>query len=232
MKVLLYKSAEIGAFIVSKGSDQLKIIFKDTEKNTELVLPITPPSFEVSSGINMETINIHTLGDIAIAGYETAPKYTIECVFPAQPYPFSHSTEIAPYEYVKKFEDWCQNHTVLRYIISDTTINIPVLISDITYGERDGTGDVYATISMQKYRELQVTQTQSTSTQNQSRGSEKTTVPIQTHTVQPGDTLSAICRKYYGNANLYHQLAKYNGIKNPHLIYPGNIIKLPDKSLL
>ena len=87
---------------------KMKIIFKDTDKNTELVLPVTPPSFEVSHGINIETINIHTLGEVALAGYGTLPTFKVDCMFPAKKYPFNQpSAELDPYGYVNKFEEWC-----------------------------------------------------------------------------------------------------------------------------
>lgn len=209
-----------------------KIIFKDTEKNTELVLPITPPSFTIYHGINIETINIHTLGDVALPGHGTLATFKIECMFPAKNYPFNQpNTELDPYAYVKKFEDWSDNHTILRFIVSDTTVNIPVLIKEIMYGEKDGTGDVYATITMREYRQLSAVQVSKTG--NATRSIEKKTSSTpQTYTVKKGDTLSAICRKYYGDSTLYSKLAKYNGIKNPNLIRVGQIIKLPDKSLL
>lgn len=208
-----------------------KIIFKDTEKNTELVLPVTPSSFEVSYGINIETINIHMLGDVNVAGYGTLPTFRLDCMFPANNYPFNQpNTLLDPYGYVKKFKDWCDNHTVLRFVVSDTSVNEPVLIEDIIYGEKDGTGDVYTSITICKYRELEVIQVNNT--ENKPRGVEKSPVTPQNYIIQRGDTLSSICRKFYGDASLYMKLAKYNAIKNPHLIYTGDILKLPDKNLL
>ena len=49
-------------------------------------------------------------------------------------------------------------------------------------------------------------------------------------TVQPGYTLWAIARKRYGKGILYVRVfeANRNKIKNPDLIYPGQIFKLPD----
>lgn len=44
-------------------------------------------------------------------------------------------------------------------------------------------------------------------------------------TVQSGDTLSAIAKKY-GNGASYQQLAKWNNISNPNLIYPNQKIYL------
>lgn len=45
-------------------------------------------------------------------------------------------------------------------------------------------------------------------------------------TVQRGDTLSQIALTYLGSASKYKQLAALNGIKNPNLIYVGQVIKL------
>lgn len=44
--------------------------------------------------------------------------------------------------------------------------------------------------------------------------------------VQKGDTLWAIAKKYLGSGNRYPELASLNGIKNPNLIYVGQIIKV------
>ncbi len=46
------------------------------------------------------------------------------------------------------------------------------------------------------------------------------------YVVKKGDTLSAIASKYNTS---YKSLAKYNNIKNPNKIYPGQIIKIPNK---
>lgn len=49
------------------------------------------------------------------------------------------------------------------------------------------------------------------------------------HVVRDGDTLSAISARYYGKGSLYRQLATYNKLKNPNLIRPGDIIKIPPR---
>ena len=45
-----------------------------------------------------------------------------------------------------------------------------------------------------------------------------------TYTVQKGDTLSGIASKY---GTTYQVLAQMNGIANPNLIYPGQVLKVP-----
>lgn len=51
-----------------------------------------------------------------------------------------------------------------------------------------------------------------------------------THTVVPGDTLSGIARKYYGKAARWPEIFEANKgqIKNPNLIYPGQVLTIPD----
>lgn len=54
-----------------------------------------------------------------------------------------------------------------------------------------------------------------------------TTVPqISAYTVKAGDTLYGIASKY---GTTWEKLASYNKLKNPHLIYPGQKIKIPAK---
>lgn len=51
-----------------------------------------------------------------------------------------------------------------------------------------------------------------------------------THTVVPGDTLSGIAKKYYGDASRWPEIhaANKDRIKNPNLIYPGQTFIIPD----
>jgi nucleoid-associated protein YgaU len=51
----------------------------------------------------------------------------------------------------------------------------------------------------------------------------------QFHTVEKGDTLSAIAKKFYGDANKYPQIFEANKpmLKDPNLIYPGQVLRIP-----
>jgi len=223
-----------GAALPAKAALSLrKIIFKDTEGGIELTLPVTPPSFEWTYGINIEVVNIHTLGDVSLAGYESLGSVKLEVLFPANAYPFNNpSAGTSPYNYVEQFEKWSGAGTVLRYIVSGTGLNEAVLAESIQYGERDGTGDVYATLSLRGYRPLTAEKVETSGAGNAARTDEAATAATQTYLIVSGDTLSAICRRFYGDAALYPALASYNGIKNPNLIYAGDTLTIPDKRLL
>lgn len=50
-----------------------------------------------------------------------------------------------------------------------------------------------------------------------------------TYTVVKGDSLSKIAKQVYGSASQWKKIfeANQDTIKNPDLIYPGQVIKLP-----
>ena len=49
----------------------------------------------------------------------------------------------------------------------------------------------------------------------------------QTYTVQPGDTLSKISKRFYGDPNKYPQIAKANNLENPDQIKAGQQLLIP-----
>lgn len=46
-------------------------------------------------------------------------------------------------------------------------------------------------------------------------------------TIQKGDTLSALSKHYSGRGYYYPQILLFSEIKNPHRIYPGQVIRVP-----
>jgi nucleoid-associated protein YgaU len=54
--------------------------------------------------------------------------------------------------------------------------------------------------------------------------------PERTYTVVKGDSLSKIAKRLYGDANRWNQIFEANKdkIKDPDLIYPGQVLKIPN----
>jgi nucleoid-associated protein YgaU len=53
-----------------------------------------------------------------------------------------------------------------------------------------------------------------------------------TYTVKSGDSLSKIAKHLYGDADKWHAIYEANKdkIKNPDLIYPGEVLTLPSNT--
>lgn len=51
------------------------------------------------------------------------------------------------------------------------------------------------------------------------------------YTVQKGDTLSAIAKKHYGDANAYNSIFEANRpmLEHPDRIYPGQVLRIPPR---
>ena len=55
--------------------------------------------------------------------------------------------------------------------------------------------------------------------------------PALTYTVAKGDTLSKIAKKFYGDSKQWRRIFEANKdtIENPDLIYPGQVLKIPNQ---
>ena len=207
-----------------------KFIFKINTTGQEIVLPVTPESYTIDHGNHVETVNLHTVGDYNLPGGRTLFTCTLSGLLPRKWYPFVlPEASLDPFTYIDFFEFSSDRREVCRFVVSDTPTIADVLIENWQYGERDGTNDVYYTLTLRRFLAAQGVRTQSL---DAARSAPAQTVTQQTYTVVKGDTLSAICRRFYGDASLYPALAKDNGIVNPDLIHPGQIVRLPDKASL
>lgn len=207
-----------------------KFIFKNNTTGQEIVLPVTPESYTIDHGNHVETVNLHTVGDYNLPGGRTLFTCTLSGLLPRKRYPFVlPEASLDPFTYIDFFEFSSDRREVCRFVVSDTPTIADVLIENWQYGERDGTNDVYYTLTLRRFLAAQGVRTQSL---DAVRSAPAQTVTQQTYTVVKGDTLSAICRRFYGDASLYPALAKANGILNPDLIHPGQIVRLPDKASL
>lgn len=212
-----------------------KFIFKNNVTGKEVILPITPESFTIDHGNHIETVNLHTVGDYHLPSGRTLFTCKISGMLPRQQYPFVFAgSSLNPYEYIYFFELTSDKKQVCRFAISDTPTIADVYIENFQYGEKDGTNDVYYTITLRRHMPVQAVQ----STDNTSSEITNTrTTPLniatpQQYTIQRGDTLWSLCKKFYGDPLLYPKLAKANNIPNPDLIYDGNTLIIPDKNSL
>ena len=201
-----------------------------------LVMPVTPGRYQWTVGKRMETININELGDVYRPGGLTRFSGNFDFLLPAQDYPWMEAGSRAdPQYYLDYLNAWARDDKTVRMVITGTEINVLVYIEDVAQSETDGTGDRYITVAVREYCDLEAVEVAvANGTQNNGRATDAASGKTQSYTIVPGDTLSVICRRYYGKstAKYYNALAKYNGIKNPHLIYPGVTLQIPPESTL
>ena len=216
-----------------------EIWFKTKDKAVRL--PVVPSEFERVIDANYETNNIIGLGDIATFAGNGLAQLSLSSFFPNHEYSFNaYSNVPKPYDIAHIFKEWKNKGTVVRVILTGTDINQEMYITNYSYGEKDGTGDVYYSMDLLEYRPITIptiTENTSNNTQNTSRPTENNssnanTSTQKTHKVKKGDCLWDIAQKYYGKGSLYPKIkkankSKYKSLAKNNIIYVNWELVIP-----
>ena len=129
------------------------ILSTDDER---LVLPVTPWKYDVKTGQGNKVVGVEQLGEVLIFGLPKAVKISFSCFFPSQihEYPFIVGDDISPSECVTLLKKWKESEKPVRIIITDSPINLLVGIMRFDYKEKDGTRDIYYTLELTEYKDL------------------------------------------------------------------------------
>ena len=205
-----------------------EIWFKTKDK--AIRLPVMPSEFERVIDANYDTNNIIGLGDVATFSGNGLAQLSLSSFFPNHEYSFNaYSNVPKPYDIAHIFKEWKNKGVAVRVILTGTDINQEMYITNYSYGEKDGTGDVYYSMDLLEYRPITIpviNKTNSSNTQNTSRPTESNsnnnssnanTSAQKTHKVVKGDSLWAIAQKYYGKGSLYPKIKEANKSKYPSL---------------
>ncbi|MFZ5987087.1 MAG: LysM peptidoglycan-binding domain-containing protein [Bacillota bacterium] len=193
--------------------------------NEKLVLPVPPEEFTIQEGNNNQIVTVENVGELNFFGKPKLISLTLSSFFPSQYYPFCLTKELLkPYGYVELIERWMQAGKPLILNIEKTRFNLTCCIENFSYGERDGSGDVYYTLEFKEYRIINTNVKAAGESSSNLR--QQVREPAKTHIVKPGDTLWAIAQKEYGNGSRWKEIASKNGIKDPKRLQPGQRLVL------
>ena len=206
-----------------------EIWFKTKDK--AIRLPVIPAEFERVIGADYETNKIVGLGDVATFNGNGLAQLSLSSFFPNKEYSFNaYSNVPKPYDLVRYFKEWKNKGTVVRVILTGTDINQSMYITNFSYGEKDGTGDVYYSIDLLEYRPITIPKynnndnSDNSDREDNNKDKEEDNKTTQkTHKVKKGDSLWAIAQKYYGKGSLYPKIKEANKTKYPSLA-KNNII--------
>ena len=211
----------------------------------KIILPVNPSSFDVVDGWNNVEANINSLGLINMIGNRGLKSVTISSFFPAKTYDFTVSggavskktvySSVAtlgrktqsnkkvtyhPWQTVKKLQSW--RGKVLTFSISGTdgVVSWRCLIDgDIQYGEKDGTGDIYYTLTLKEYKSTNRKRTVTVPVQKKTskktevtdgRGRSVVRPGKYKYTTKKGDTLKKIAFKMTGKSSKASSVYKQN----------------------
>lgn len=148
---LNFLSDVVGAFLGTDGETGATLVLSGDSNS--VTFPIAPASFDVENSYNNSVVNVNSLGDINMIGKRGLKTLTFSSFFPAQYYGWeTNYPSDEPYAACQKIDDMAQSGQACTISISGTSVNMPCTIENFKYGEHDGTGDVYFSISLKEYR--------------------------------------------------------------------------------
>lgn len=214
----------------------------------KILLPIAPEKLQLKIGNNNKTLTLINEGEINILKKAKLTEIDFDILLPNVKYPFATYNDTfhnASY-FLENIEKLKTSEKPFQFIVSrkmpsgkilfDT--NIKVSLEDYTISEEAEEGfDVKVTIKLKQYKDYSTKTVQITIKQERPRpvvvqtpSRPATTAPsTRTYTVVRGDCLWNIAKKYYGNGSQYTKIynANRDKIKNPSLIYPGQVLVIP-----
>lgn len=215
-----------------------------------VLLPIPPKKLELKISNQNKTYNLMDYSEINVLKKPGLTSIEFEVLLPNTKYPFAvykNDFQNAKY-FLEILENLKINKSAFQFIvvrrfpngngIFDTNIKVSLEEYTITDSADEGF-DTTVNIKLKQYKEystktVKVTVKQykppvvtRTVTTNNTAAKSKTSG--RNYTVKSGDCLWNIAKRYYGNGSKYKTIynANRDKIKNPNLIYPGQVLWIP-----
>jgi LysM repeat protein len=218
----------------------------------KMLCPIAPSKIQMKIKNQNKTVNLINGEEVNLLKSAGLTELDFELLLPNVKYPFATyksgfqnaKTYLDELEKMKVKKKSFQFKVVRRFPNGKMLFNtdMKVALEDYTIKEdvKDGF-DVTVSVKLKQYKDY------GTKTCDVSEGEETTVSPqtvretenspapsegsVKTYTVTEGDALWNIAKKFYGDGSKYTIIADANGnvIKNPDLIYPGQVLTIPAK---
>ena len=206
-------------------------------------MPVAPSKLQLKIKNQNKTVTLINESEVNIIKSAGLTEITFDLLLPDRRYPFAQYPDgfkRAGY-YLEKIEKLKTDEKPFQFIVTrlrpsgelifDT--NMKVGLEDYTIKEDAKEGnDVVATVKLKQYRDYG-TKTVRLEEQNAVVYQPRPTVSppqAKTYVVKRGDCLWNIAKRYLGKGSRYMEIYNLNKdkIKNPNLIYPGQVLTLPN----
>lgn len=214
-----------------------------------VLLPIPPSKLELKISNNNKTYDLINYSQINVLKNPGLSSLEFEVVLPNIKYPFAmykNNFQNAKY-YLGVLENLKVNRSAFQFIVIRKfpngkdifNTNIKVALEEYTITDTTEEGfDTKVKIKLKQYKEYSTKKVQVTIKQYRPPAVTRTVTTNNTavakpsgqnYTVKRGDCLWNIAKRFYGNGAKYTTIynANRSKIRNPNLIYPGQVLWIP-----
>ncbi|HIT94392.1 MAG TPA: LysM peptidoglycan-binding domain-containing protein [Candidatus Faecivivens stercoripullorum] len=190
------------------------------------VVFLPPEKVSFSQSAAHQRVTLMEVGDITQLCPPGQQVVTFSGFFP-QPgsYPFQSVSD--PAQAAARLKEMLADKKPYSFVMSGVQLEIRMeaTLEELELWQEGGDESICYRVKLQEYRDAEATVLEIT--ESSTVRTEESQSP-QTYTVKSGDTLWAIARQYLGDGSRYGEIAALSGIGNPNLIYPGQVLTLPE----
>lgn len=215
----------------------------------KMLCPIAPSKLQLKIANNNKTLTLINEGEINILKQAGLTEVSFDLLLPNVQYPFAtykSGFETANY-FLGELEKLKTDGKPFQFVVTrlfpngkmlfDTNMKVSLESYEIKEDAKQGF-DVTVSIKLKQYKDHGTKTCDVTFASTKPKVSVQTTRPAEnspapstnkTYTVQKGDCLWNIAKKFYGNGSKYTVIynANKDKIKNPNLIYVGQVLTIP-----
>ncbi len=196
----------------------------------QITLPLNPPTFDATLPMKNKVISLVNAGEVNLAGRRGIISFSpITSFFPSAASPFFRYAHMEPEQYVATLLRWETAGEVLRLIVTETSLNSPVLIESFKFGAKEGDKDIPYTLQLKEYRFLNITPEQMGGAAVFGLGYRPDTFvrPKEYYVKSRQDTFFNIAVRFYGDGNQWGQIAAANPGVDPNRPPTGTRLVIP-----
>ncbi|WP_130862401.1 LysM peptidoglycan-binding domain-containing protein [Bacilliculturomica massiliensis] len=206
-----------------------------------LALPVTPPRLQLSIRNRNETIDLLSGQQVNLLKLPGLSAFQFDALIPAREYPFAYYEDgfleqdiyLSWFESLKKLDRPFSFQVMRTFPDGRGSFkqSMPVSLESYTVSESSDSGfDLNVSFELKEYVEfstkiLEVGASDADGAAVTEVKQRPAKAPARTYTVKAGDSLWAICKKQLGDGSKCYSVARSNGISDPGLIHPGQVIR-------
>ncbi|AHM64802.1 LysM peptidoglycan-binding domain-containing protein [Paenibacillus polymyxa] len=204
-------------------------------KGKKFQFPVNPEEVTISRQKGFDTTTILSYGEFDFPQGEKVKEISFSSFFPKEYNPAYCTYEDIPdpQEAMNTLNGFLLSKSPLRFIITETAVNVPVIVASHNSTFRGGEyGDVNFDLSLRTWSEMKVAKKSGTGSKSVTVNKKPRTdmkEKKKTYTVKSGDSLSKIAKLELGDSSQWsriYQLNKKTIGKNPNAIKPGQKLVL------